>query len=98
MQNANDPLQYSKHILNHMNKVFTIHVHRLEVMLLDKLVLAIKYQTRAKSYLPMKPDPHRLRYYGLSGAGLNAIPYLFSLVNNGSGNISGILQVKKYLS
>ena len=90
MQNANDPLQYSKHILNHMNKVFTIHVHRLEVMLLDKLVLAIKYQTRAKSYLPKKPDPHALRFYYLLKVG-PIILYLFSLASNSLGNVSRTL-------
>ena len=46
----------------------------------------------------MKPDPYGLRFYGLSGAGPNRIPYLFSLVNNGSGDVSGISQVQKYFS
>ena len=97
-QNTNDPLWHSKHMLNHVNKVFATYGHCLGALSLDELTLATKCRTRAKSHLPMKPDPYGLRLHGLSGAGPNCMPCLFSLVNNGLGDISGILQVKKYLS
>ena len=60
-------------------------MHYIGALSLDKLVLITKYRIKAKIYLPIKPNPYRLRFYNLL-----CVPYLFLFPDNSSGYTSGI--------
>ena len=59
----------------------------------DEAVFRTKARTKARSYIPTKPDKYAVRMYAVVGT-KNA--YCSSIVNNGSGNTTVITPGEDY--
>lgn len=60
---------------------------------LDQNTLRTTARTRAKTYLPNKPQPYGIRFYAVVGS---KFTYLHSMFDNGSGNNTGISRPQAY--
>lgn len=60
---------------------------------LDENTVNTKARTRAKSYIANKPQPYGIRFYAVVGS---KFTYLHSMVDNGSGNLTGFSRVQSY--
>ncbi len=63
------------------------------VSALDENSCANKACTRAKTYLPSKPDKYAIRFYAVIG---HKYVYLSSMFDNRAGNKTGVLGVQDY--
>lgn len=81
-----DPLWHSRSFLeNFIKKISQIAVP-VGTCALDENTARTKARTRARSYLPNKPDPYGIRFYALVGW---KPVYLSGLFDNRSGNYDG---------
>ena len=76
--------------MNYFNKLLTNIVYCTSILLLDKLIIAVKF------YVPMKSKSYSLYYYGLSTAESNCLPYLFSMLSNNFRDLFGVSVIEKY--
>ena len=85
---SEDPLWHSQSILQNINRACIHRGSFLGCGAHDEISLEEKGRTSAKTYMPIKPIKYGLRFYGLASSAAGIPPYLFSFINNGSGNTS----------
>lgn len=86
---SNDPLWFSR-------KMLTIFQKNCGTAALDENTARTKARTRAKSYIPNKPDPYGIRFYAV--VGWNPGTYLHSINDNRSGNLTNETHAEAYCS
>ncbi|OWY99218.1 hypothetical protein PHMEG_00029819 [Phytophthora megakarya] len=78
-----DPLWHSRAILNHFQKQFAAIAVPTGVSTIGKMTVATKARSRARTYMPSKPDKYGIRFYAV--VSWEAL-YVHSLWDNASGN------------
>lgn len=78
-----DPLWHSRKLLEHFQKNISQLAVPTGTSALDEASVRTKCRSRARSYMPNKPDKYAVRFYVLVGT-KNA--YISSIVDNRSGN------------
>ncbi|RLN37861.1 hypothetical protein BBJ28_00000464, partial [Nothophytophthora sp. Chile5] len=78
-----DPLWHSRNLLQHFQQKFASVAVPYGVSSLDENSVRTKARTRAKSFIPSKPDKFAIRFYAV--VGWRSL-YVHSIWDNGSGN------------
>ncbi|ETP37147.1 hypothetical protein F442_15026 [Phytophthora nicotianae P10297] len=78
-----DPLWRCRNMMDHFQKRFAEFAVPVGVSSLDEMTVRTKARTRAKSFLPSKPDKYGVRFYAVVGW---SSLYVHSVWNNSSGN------------
>ena len=90
---SNDPIWHSRKMLEHVQKNIAKVAVPLGSSTLDEAGFRTKARTKARSYIPNKPDKYAIRMYAVVGT---ANAYCSSIVNNGSGNTTSISPGEDY--
>ena len=77
-----DPLCHTRKMMEHLEKNIATIAVPVGTSALDENTARTKARTRARSYMPNKPDPYGIRFYAVVGS---EHMYLHSLFNNNSG-------------
>lgn len=88
-----DPLHHSRRLIEHFMKNAAKIAVPIGTSALDENTARTKARSRAKSYLPSKPDKYGIRFYAVVGS---KHVYLSSISDNGSGNHTNISQPQMY--
>ena len=88
-----DPLWHSRFILSHFQKRFTEIAVPYGVTSFDESSVRTKAKSRAKSYMPSKPDKYAVRFY--TSVGWKSL-YVHSIWDSGSGNSTEISSAINY--
>jgi hypothetical protein len=78
-----DPLRHSRPLLEHFQRKFASFAVPFGVSSVDEIGVRTKARTRAKSFMPLKPDKFAIRFYAV--VGWRSL-YVHSMWDNGSGN------------
>ena len=90
---SNDPIWHSRKMLEHVQKNIAKVAVPLGSSALDEAGFRTKARTKARSYIPNKPDKYAIRMYAVVGT---ANAYCSSIMNNGSGNTTAISPGEDY--
>ena len=80
-----DPLWHSRKLLEHFQKNISQLAVPTGTSALDEASVRTKCRSRARSYMPNKPDKYAVRFYAVVGT---KYAYLSSVFDNRSGNYS----------
>ena len=89
-----DPMFHSRKVLDNFQRRCAEVAVPIGPVTLDENTFPTKARTGAKTYLPSKPDKYGIRFYALTGW---KSVYLFSMVDNGSGNKTGLTSAEYFL-
>ena len=92
-QSHTDPLWMFRSLMNSFLKNSTSIAVGTGALALDENTVRTKARTKARSYIPSKPDPYGIRFYALC---VWKYGYLFNFFDNNSGNTTGISQPLRY--
>lgn len=81
-----DPLWHSRKLLDHFQKNIASVAVPTGTTALDEASVRTKCRSKARSYLPSKPDKYAIRFYAVVGT---KYAYLFSIMDNRSRNTTG---------
>lgn len=91
---SSDPLYHSRSFLNtFIGRIVAVAVP-LGSSAFDEATMGTKARTRARTYMPNKPEKYGIRFYALVG---HKYQYIFSLFDNGSGHDNCIPPVLRYV-
>ena len=91
---SSDPLYHSRSFLNtFVGRIVSVAVP-LGSSAFDEATMGTKARTRAKTYMPNKPEKYGIRFYALVGY---KYQYIFSLFDNGCGHSNSIPPVLRYV-
>ena len=88
-----DPLWSCRSVLDQFIRKSAAIAVPVGVSALDENSCATKARTRAKTYLPSKPDKYAIRFYAVVG---HKYVYLSSMFDNRAGNKTGVSGVQDY--
>ncbi|GMF33858.1 unnamed protein product [Phytophthora lilii] len=88
-----DPLYCCRGLLHHFQKRFAETAVPLGTSSLDEISVRTKARSRARTYMPSKPDKYGLRFYAVVRWGSL---YVHSLWDNGSGNVTRSTPAERY--
>lgn len=91
--NGADPLWHSRILMEHMQTKFVEMATPFGTSSLDENSVRTKARTRAKSFIPSKPDKYAIRFYAVVAW---SSLYIHSIWDNGSGNLSKIAPCDRY--
>lgn len=83
---STDPLWHSRKLLDHFQKNIACVAVPTGTIALDEASVRTKCRSKARSYLPSKPDKYAIRFYAVVGT---KYTYLSSIIDNRSGNTTG---------
>lgn len=89
-----DPLWHSRALIQELNRNCISLAAPRCVFAIDEATLATKARTRAKSYIPSKPDKFGIRFYTV--VEWRSL-YVLSVWDNGRGNLSQKSEVDRFL-
>ena len=89
-----DPLWFSRSFFDAFRKRSADLATLQGTVALDEMTQPTRCQNRAVSYMKSKPDKYGIRFYGLVGW---RYLYLYSVVDNGSGNIDKTPPANRYI-
>lgn len=90
-----DPLWHSRSTMDYFLKQAAAVAVPIGTCALDENTVRTKARTKAKSYIPNKPQPYGIRFYAVVGS---KYTYLHSMFDNGSGNSTGISRPQAFVS
>ncbi|GMF35134.1 unnamed protein product [Phytophthora fragariaefolia] len=88
-----DPLLHSRTVMEHVQSKFAQIAVPYGTSSLDENSVRTKARTRAKSFIPSKPDKHAIRFYAVVA---RKSLYVHTIWDNGSGNFSKMTPAARY--
>ncbi|OWZ01860.1 hypothetical protein PHMEG_00026682 [Phytophthora megakarya] len=89
-----DPLWHTRYLLKHLQTQFAAMAVPVGVSSLDETSVRTTARTKAKSYIPSKPDKYAVRFYAVvSWSPL----YIHTLWDNSSGLVSNLSPAERYV-
>ena len=88
-----DPLFTARPLLEHFWKNCAVVAVPVGVSALDENSCATRARSRAKTFMPSKPDKYAIRFYSVVGYKYN---YIISMFDNSAGNKSPTCPAQRY--
>jgi hypothetical protein len=96
LEKVQDPLWFSRVLLEHLQRNCAYVAVPKSCSALDENSAAYKGRSKARSYMPSKPDKYAIRFYAVVGSGKGL--YLHSIHDNGRGNSSATTPASRFSS
>lgn len=93
LDKLHDPLWHSRTILAHFQKRFAEFAVPTGVSSIDEMTVRTKARSRARTYMPSKPDKYGVRFYAV--VGWDSL-YVHSVWDNSSGNTQRTTPAQRY--
>jgi hypothetical protein len=94
LEKVQDPLWFSRVLLQHLQRNCATVAVPKATSALDENSAAYKGRSKARSYMPSKPDKYAIRFYALVGSGKGL--YLHSIQDNGRGNTTATTPANRF--